>query len=217
MKKELGCIYKIVCVENQKFYYGRAKNFDSRKSSHLSYLRNNKHVNKHLQRVFNKYGENSLEFSIQCTVPLEELEELEQLVIDEVFDDPLCMNLSRYSTTPVTYGDKFSEERCRNISNSLKGKKRSVESCAKQSKTRMGCTHSKEHCLNISKALRIAKSKSVPDILAQHPELGTTIFPSQRQAARVLGVQLGSINYRVTKKPSLPLLNGWCVSYVTAS
>lgn len=61
---KISCIYKIANSINGKFYIGSTKNFRSRKASHLNKLRKNKHDNIHLQRSWNKHGENSFEFCI---------------------------------------------------------------------------------------------------------------------------------------------------------
>lgn len=57
-------IYKIVNIVNKKVYIGKASNIDSRFRSHKSYLRRNTHYNNHLQRSWNKYGENSFKFEV---------------------------------------------------------------------------------------------------------------------------------------------------------
>lgn len=57
-------IYKITCKENNRIYIGSAKNLNNRWLRHLNDLKNNKHVNIHLQRAFNKYGEGAFIFDI---------------------------------------------------------------------------------------------------------------------------------------------------------
>lgn len=57
-------IYIIENLINHKKYVGQTKNPKVRKSSHFSKLRNNKHINKHLQNAWNKYGEKNFEFKI---------------------------------------------------------------------------------------------------------------------------------------------------------
>lgn len=60
-----SCIYKIQSTSNkEKVYIGSAVNFRKRKNIHLHQLRNNRHHSKKLQRHYNKYGENDLEFII---------------------------------------------------------------------------------------------------------------------------------------------------------
>lgn len=57
-------IYAIRCKKNKKFYVGSARNWTTRKSSHLKMLRENNHHSLHLQRSFNKHGENNFYFEI---------------------------------------------------------------------------------------------------------------------------------------------------------
>lgn len=57
-------IYEIFCMENEKTYIGRSVNLKIRAQRHFNSLRINKHINKHLQNSFNKYGESSFIFSI---------------------------------------------------------------------------------------------------------------------------------------------------------
>lgn len=57
-------IYRIVCFPSCKIYVGQCVNFKSRKSTHLSELRNNKHRNKYLQNSWNKYGETGFFFEV---------------------------------------------------------------------------------------------------------------------------------------------------------
>lgn len=48
-------IYIIRCLKNNNFYIGHTKNFDKRKKSHISTLKNNRHSSKLLQKDFNCY------------------------------------------------------------------------------------------------------------------------------------------------------------------
>ena len=57
-------IYKIRNILNNKCYIGCAKNFEIRYTKHLSSLKNQKGVNKHLQNAWNKYGEENFVFEI---------------------------------------------------------------------------------------------------------------------------------------------------------
>lgn len=61
-------IYSIVNTVNQKMYVGLTMNLKRRKLDHLSKLRNQAHVNHLLQKDFNKFGEESFQFSTLCKV-----------------------------------------------------------------------------------------------------------------------------------------------------
>ncbi len=200
-----GYIYKIECTVNGRFYYGRTNSFNKRRSCHLHQLRKNIHVNRHLQNIYNKYGEDSLEFSIQCTVPLDELEELEQLVIDESYDNPLCMNISRSSIGPVAYGDKFSDEHKLKLSIAKKGKKRSDETKAKISIANTGRKRSDE---------AIAKHASTrQDMLSYIIRVTTDTdvqeFGSINEAARELGIHQSNLNAHLKANDSTKMHRGY--------
>ena len=84
-------IYKIVNKVNQKFYLGSTQNFHIRKLSHFASLRRKRHHSIHLQRAFDKYGEENFEFTIveECENTLER----EQELLDSL-DLSLCYNIS---------------------------------------------------------------------------------------------------------------------------
>jgi len=68
-------IYKIRNLVNGKIYVGSAVDFDKRKREHFNLLKNNKHVNKHLQSSWNLNGEDSFLFEI-----IEEVHDKENLI-----------------------------------------------------------------------------------------------------------------------------------------
>lgn len=82
MKNNCG-IYKITNLINNKCYIGQSTRLSIRKRGHFRDLENGKHINKHLQRSFNKYGENNFKFEIlQYCIP-DELDELEKFYISK--------------------------------------------------------------------------------------------------------------------------------------
>ncbi len=62
-------VYEIVNVKNDHRYVGSSKDIYGRWVQHKNELKKNKHCNQHLQRAWNKYGEESFEFSILEVVP----------------------------------------------------------------------------------------------------------------------------------------------------
>lgn len=89
--KQTG-VYEIKNKINGKRYIGSTiRTFTKRLEHHRCLLRKNTHKNKHLQRAWNKYGEDNFEFSILeivdkcCTL------EIEQIYLDACVD---CYNIN---------------------------------------------------------------------------------------------------------------------------
>lgn len=68
---KITAIYVILNCVNGKAYLGSTFNFKERKSKHVSVLRGEYHINKHLQNAFNKYGEDNFEI-----FPIEEFTQI---------------------------------------------------------------------------------------------------------------------------------------------
>ena len=77
-KNKISCIYKIICKNNNKFYIGSSVNINRRLKDHIRLLNKNKHNNIHLQRAWNKYGEQNFRFEI-----IETVNDINQLLIKE--------------------------------------------------------------------------------------------------------------------------------------
>jgi group I intron endonuclease len=110
-------IYQIRNVINGHRYVGSAFNIKGRWSVHKHLLVNRKHINRHLQNVWNKYGEQNFIFEVLEITEKEKIISREQFFIDTLKPE---YNLS--PTAGNTTGVLFSEERRNNISNALKGK-----------------------------------------------------------------------------------------------
>lgn len=74
----MKAIYIIKNKQNDKIYIGSATNFKNRLSRHKSDLNQDRHHNIHLQRAWNKHGEDSFEFFM-----LEKVEKSEDLISRE--------------------------------------------------------------------------------------------------------------------------------------
>lgn len=91
--RQLPGVYMVLCLANNKRYYGESKNVSSRLSQHKSKLRRNIHEIPELQRDFNLYGEENFEFSclyLSKSFSLEERVALETELIGRFHN--LCYN-----------------------------------------------------------------------------------------------------------------------------
>lgn len=131
-------VYAIENLSDMKIYVGSSKEFPRRKESHLTALRNNKHVNGHLQHAWNKYGEEYFAFSILEVVEENELKEREQFWLD--FLQPFGNNgyNIRRDVNDGRRGHATPDEIRAKISETEKGRKLLPESIAKRSEKRRG-------------------------------------------------------------------------------
>jgi predicted GIY-YIG superfamily endonuclease len=81
---QMGCIYEILNLKNNKFYIGSTINFQKRKSEHISKLNSKTHYNRKLQNSWNKHGEENFKFIVLEEVQDEKIREVEQKYIDEL-------------------------------------------------------------------------------------------------------------------------------------
>lgn len=76
-------IYKISSVRDPgKFYIGSAVNLYQRRNRHFRELKSGLHYNQKLQRFYNKYGSNSIQFDILMLCPIKDLLAWEQHFLD---------------------------------------------------------------------------------------------------------------------------------------
>lgn len=95
-------IYKIRNVVNEHYYVGSTVDSRKRFWSHRKALRSNTHNCTHLQRAWNKYGEDCFKFEI--VEQLESREELfpaEQKWLDAHHGADYCYNISPYADAPM--------------------------------------------------------------------------------------------------------------------
>lgn len=81
-KKNGSGIYKILNKINNKIYIGQSRNLTKRLIEHKNTLMNNTHFNEHLQRSWNKYGEDNFEIAIIENCNIEDLYERENYWIN---------------------------------------------------------------------------------------------------------------------------------------
>lgn len=95
----LSAIYQIKCLSNNKIYVGSSKNYKNRWITHKRNLNNNKHINKHLQAAWNKYGKLNFIFEIIELCEINNLLDRETYWINKLnsFNREFGFNMSHYS------------------------------------------------------------------------------------------------------------------------
>jgi len=95
-------IYKIRNVVNDKFYVGSTVDSRKRFWAHRKALRLGNHDCIHLQRAWNKYGEDCFKFEIiEQLNSKEELYPAEQKWLDEHFGKDYCYNVAAHADSPM--------------------------------------------------------------------------------------------------------------------
>ena len=128
--QQLPGIYVIICVENNKRYYGMSRNVSRRLSQHRSKLRRGIHEVPKLREDFKLYGEEKFEFgavshSLEQTDLQREANE-NQLIKDfiAIYGKDSCYNRfsnsSRKKDDNPFFGQKHTEETKKRISDSAK-------------------------------------------------------------------------------------------------
>ena len=161
-------IYMIQNLVNGKMYIGQSVDIEKRWGEHRSGLRGNDHGNKHLQRSWNKYGEDNFEFTIICECAESQLNTMEEYYIFELmsYDERVGYNKTyggegcrpteetRQKLSEAHTGKTLSEEHKKKISETLKGKPRPEETKSRISETLKGRTLSEEHKNKLSESLK---------------------------------------------------------------
>ena len=202
-------IYKITNTVSGKYYIGSSVNIRKRFVSHLCYLRNDNHVNRHLQRAWNKYGEKFFVFKILLYCDRKNLAFFENRAIEEygVLDEKHGYNCMSPRVGELTGSNK--KELSVKLSKASKGKKKSREHRLNISKGRMGILFSRKHRQNLSeshkgknlsqetrrKLSELRKNKKHPQ--AKTVAIGRKIYLTIASAAQDIGVSRATIRNRI--------------------
>ncbi|MBU1060723.1 MAG: glycosyltransferase, partial [Proteobacteria bacterium] len=146
MESTRSGVYRIKNNKNGKVYIGSAANFSRRFSEHLRMLKRNDHENNHLQRSWDKYGEENFSLDILMFCEEKNLLEHEQVFIDECKKDlgwRMMFNMNPSASSRL--GGVVTEETKAKMSeskqgenNSFYGKKHSEESKEKMRQSSLG-------------------------------------------------------------------------------
>jgi len=113
-------IYGIKNLSNGKIYIGQSLDVKSRKRKHFAALTRGDHTNEHLQRAFSIYGKDNFEFHV-----LEEVSEAMLDIRESAWIAYYKTNQYQFGYNMDTGGGcnrHLSEEICKKISDSKKGK-----------------------------------------------------------------------------------------------
>ena len=114
-------IYKIVNLVNGNVYIGESYHCIQRRHQHLRELKKNRHSNTHLQRAWNKYGEENFKFVIIETCP-----ENIRYLRERYWIAKYQANITGYNQSGGGEGEigiRYNKERNEKISKTMTGKK----------------------------------------------------------------------------------------------
>lgn len=146
-------IYVIIHVKSGKVYIGKtAVHLHRRWKNHRANLRAGRHANEHLQRAWNKYGEDAFRFQVLEYCPIERLNDREKHHIAIYKRRGMCFNIMDGGE-----GSPLSEETRKKLSEQHKGKKRppfTDQARQNMSMAHKGLRFTDEHRRNLSNALK---------------------------------------------------------------
>jgi|694.fasta_scaffold00217_44 hypothetical protein len=174
-------IYKITNSINNKIYIGSSVDIKARKYLHLSMLKNNKHHSPILQRVYNKYGKNSLKFEIIELCKEINLLEREQYYIDTLKPEYNCCQIAGRTNGLI------SNKRKPIIQYDLDGNFIQVFNCLQDIMTTLSLTNSSK----ITKVCRLERRKAYNFVWRY---LGDDFIPFSYRKRK--GVSIAEINDR---------------------
>jgi group I intron endonuclease len=95
--------YQITNTIDGSFYIGSSKDVHFRYQVHQGELRSGKHCNKHLQRAWDRDGEDSFILEILCYCEPGERFEYETRLLAEFVGEPGCYNISKFGGSSRSY------------------------------------------------------------------------------------------------------------------
>jgi group I intron endonuclease len=139
-------VYLIRNTINQKVYVGSSEYLGKRLLDHASMLRTGKHTNTHLQRAWDKYGDDSFVSEIVEHTSVDQLNEREQAWINKLnaTNQEFGYNIAPEAGSNRGFTFDHTEDGKRKISMSKKGVPLSKEHCQKLSEARKSYQQSRE-------------------------------------------------------------------------
>ncbi len=142
---EMTGVYRITSVVSDCVYIGSSTNIKKRLQSHRDRLIKGIHENRHLQRAWDKYGNDGFLFESLIECGVEDRKIREQKFIDAYVGFGLPVyNMRPSADSRECFGYKHSEETKRKISAGITGRSVSKETRDKIRAGRLGCRASEE-------------------------------------------------------------------------
>lgn len=187
--EKVSCIYEILCTENGRKYIGSAVDADKRWVMHVTQLASGRHHSKHLQRAWDKYGEDAFSFRIVERCDRESLIAREQHYIDTLKPE---FN-SRPNAASQLGWKPTDEARARMRASAIgntnrKGKKQSEEAKERirlNRKGKGGGPHGQERRRNVAKGLMRSVSDLTEDSVREGRRLRAEGLSAPQIAKRV--------------------------------
>lgn len=171
-RNKLRGVYRIN-LSPTHFYVGRTSDLDGRAQTHLRLLRQGKHENGYMQRVFNQYLQFEWEVLLLCA-SAEDSVKAEQNLLDSLFGTEGCVNLSQNAVYgPGMTGKRHTEATKKLIREARSYQTFSEETRQKMSRAGKGNQRARGHRHQKSEDLRRKMSEA---------QKGRTLTEAHRQA-----------------------------------
>lgn len=177
-------IYRITNTVNGKMYIGGSNNIYIRVRAHKRELDNGSHINKYLQRAWNKYWEQSFKFEVLEYCEVDKLIEREQYWLDKTqcYNEKFGYNLFKFARSGLGY--RQSEEHKKKISIANTGKIVSEETKKRISEKNKGYKHTEEAKRLISLASKGNKYSLGRKLSEERKEQISIFFKGKTNATR---------------------------------
>ena len=156
--KNASGVYRIMCTENGKKYYGSSKNLRDRCQTHKSMMRIGTHSNPGIKEDAAIYGEEAFKFTVMFYCKPEERKAFEGVLIDwnygkdcynDTKGDGARSEETKQQISEALKGIAFSEDHKNNLSEALKGR-----AFTEEHKANMRKSKSESHKANLRKPKR---------------------------------------------------------------
>lgn len=204
-------VYRFVDVPTGKFYIGSTANLRLRYRTHLWSLRNGRHANCYLQRIYDKRAMSLIFEVIEDVLPGRDfLLAAEQKWLDKTFEHPLCINFLK--TAGSRLGTRHSRATIKKMSDAKLGVTHSAETREKMRAAKIGGKLTSEHKRKIAlkskgrpgpkhTAVNLAKWRKISMAQSQSAFVMRQAGLTLQQIANTLGIGRSTAN-RILRKES---------------